>query len=149
MGDAAQKIGTFQAIVTHLGYSATVLIRNVWQRSVTTRESIIPSGLENLYTEKGYAPGVRVGNMLYVSGMLGRDGALRVIEDPEAQFVQVFENTAMVLAAANATFADVIEFVGYFTWLRRDFAFTLKSVSLPRTFAVTFHSCPATMVFIL
>ena len=46
-----------------------------------TRELIVPDGLKNLYTEKGYAPGVRVGNMLYVSGMLGRDKNLNVIKD--------------------------------------------------------------------
>jgi enamine deaminase RidA (YjgF/YER057c/UK114 family) len=88
---------------------------------LTARELIIPKGLENLYTEKGYAPGVRVGDTIYVSGMLGRDGALRVIEDPEAQFTRVFENTALVLDAVGATFEDVIEFTGYFTHLQRDF----------------------------
>lgn len=85
------------------------------------RELIVPKGLENLYTEKFYAPGVRVGEMLYVSGMLGRDAALRVIEDPEAQFTRVFENTALVLGEVGASFQDVIEFTGYFTHLQRDF----------------------------
>jgi len=88
---------------------------------LATRELIIPKGLENLYTEKGYAPGMRVGDTLYVSGMLGRDGELRVIEDPEAQFVRVFENTALILGEVGASFADVIEFTGYFTKLQRDF----------------------------
>ena len=84
------------------------------------RELIIPQGMENIYEQKRYAPGVKVGNMLYVSGMLGRDEDLRVIEDREAQFVQVFENTKKVLTAVGASFADVIEFVGYFTSLKRD-----------------------------
>jgi enamine deaminase RidA (YjgF/YER057c/UK114 family) len=88
---------------------------------LAARELIVPEGLENLYSEKGYAPGVRVADTLYVSGMLGRDGALRVIDDPEAQFVRVFENTALVLNAVGASFADVIEFTGYFTHLQRDF----------------------------
>ncbi len=88
---------------------------------MAARELIIPEGMENIHAEKRYAPGVRVGDMLYVSGMLGRDADLNVIEEPEAQFTAVFENTAMVLAAAGASFADVIEFTGYFTRLRRDF----------------------------
>jgi enamine deaminase RidA (YjgF/YER057c/UK114 family) len=88
---------------------------------LTARELIVPKRLENLYTEKGYAPGIRVGDTLYVSGMLGRDNELRVIEDPEAQFVRVFENTALVLGEAGASFEDVIEFTGYFTHLQRDF----------------------------
>ncbi len=88
---------------------------------MSKRELIIPDGLENLYTEKGYAPGIRVDNMLYVSGMLGRDEALLVIKEPKAQFVRVFENTARVLNTAGAAFDDVIEFVGYFTHLQRDY----------------------------
>ncbi len=100
------------------------------------RELIVPAQMENIYREKGYAPGVRVGDMLYVSGMLGRDAELRVIEDPEAQFARVFENTAMVLAAAGASFADVIEFTGYFTHLQRDFPLfqTVKDRYVERDF---------------
>ncbi len=85
------------------------------------RELIVPTEMANIYRDKRYAPGVRVGEFLFISGMLGRDADLRVIADPEAQFAAVFENTAMVLAAAGASFADVIEFTGYFTRLQRDF----------------------------
>jgi enamine deaminase RidA (YjgF/YER057c/UK114 family) len=88
---------------------------------MAARKLIIPQGMENIYREKRYAPGVRVGDMLYISGMLGRDGDLNVIEDPEAQFTAVFNNTGKVLAAAGASFDDVIEFTGYFTHLQRDF----------------------------
>ena len=88
---------------------------------MAARELIIPQGMENIYAEKRYAPGVRVGDLLYVSGMLGRDADLGVIADAEAQFTAVFENTKMVLTAAGASFADVIEFTGYFTHLQRDF----------------------------
>ena len=85
------------------------------------RELIVPKGMENIYEEKGYAPGVKVGNMLYVSGMLGRDGDLNIIAETEAQFIQVFENMKSVLEAAGATFDDVVEFDGFFTALQRDF----------------------------
>ena len=85
------------------------------------RRLIIPPGMENIYTEKRYAPGVKADNTVYVSGMLGRDENLRVIEDPEAQLMQLFENMKKVLEAAGASFADVVEFPGYFTDLQRDF----------------------------
>lgn len=87
---------------------------------------VIPPGMQNIYDQKRYAPGVRVGDLLFVSGMLGRDENLRVIADPEAQFAQVFENTLKVLRAAGADFSDVVEFVGYFTHLQRDFALFQK-----------------------
>jgi len=84
-------------------------------------EMIIPAGMENIFEKKRYAPGVRVGNIVYVSGMLGRDEDLNVITATEAQFIQLFENMKKVLAAAGAGFADVVELVGYFTDLQRDF----------------------------
>ena len=89
---------------------------------MTKIELIIPKAMQNIYEQKRYAPGVKVGNMLYVSGMLGRDAEFNVIQDPEAQFVQLFDNTILVLEAAGASLADVVEFTGYFTDLQRDYA---------------------------
>jgi enamine deaminase RidA (YjgF/YER057c/UK114 family) len=51
--------------------------------------------------------------MLYISGQVGRDENLQVVEGTEAQFVQTFENVKKVLAAAGATFDDVVEMITY------------------------------------
>ena len=83
-------------------------------------EPIIPSGMEAIHQQKRYSPGVRVGNILYVSGMLGRDDALNVVFEPEAQLVQLFENMGRVLEAAGTGFANVVELTGFFTDLQRD-----------------------------
>jgi enamine deaminase RidA (YjgF/YER057c/UK114 family) len=56
-----------------------------------------------------------VGDTLYCSGQVGRDADLRVVEGAEAQFVQAFENVGKVLAAAGATFDDVVELETWFT----------------------------------
>ena len=88
---------------------------------MATRELIVPKGMKNIYDEKLYAPGVRVGNLLFVSGMLGRGANLNVIHETEAQFVQLFENMKMVLDAGGASFDSVIELVGYFVEMQRDF----------------------------
>jgi enamine deaminase RidA (YjgF/YER057c/UK114 family) len=88
---------------------------------MVTRELIIPNGMETIYDQKLYAPGVRVGNLLFVSGMLGRDADLNVIHETEAQFVQLFENMNMVLEAGGASFDSIIELVGYFVEMQRDF----------------------------
>jgi len=82
------------------------------------RESIIPKGMENIYQRFRYSPGVKVGNMLYIAGQIGRDENLNVIEGKEAQFVQAFENVKKVLTAAGATFDDVVEMVTYHTDMR-------------------------------
>ncbi len=52
-------------------------------------------------------------NTLYISGQVGRDENLQVVEAIEAQFVQAFENVKKVLSAAGATFDDVVEMVTY------------------------------------
>ena len=85
---------------------------------MTDREMIIPKGMEILYEKFRYAPGLRVGNVLYIAGQLGRDENLRVIEGAEAQFVQAFENVNKVLSAAGATFDHVVEMITYHTDMR-------------------------------
>jgi enamine deaminase RidA (YjgF/YER057c/UK114 family) len=78
-----------------------------------TREVIIPKGMEILYEKFHYCPGIKVGNTLYISGQVGRDENLQVVEGIEAQFVQTFENVKKVLSAAAATFDDVVEMITY------------------------------------
>ncbi|BCL39230.1 RidA family protein [Nostoc sp. MS1] len=78
-----------------------------------TRQTIIPKGMEILYEKYHYCPGIKVGNTLYISGQVGRDENLQVVEEIEAQFVQAFENVKKVLLAAGATFDDVVEMITY------------------------------------
>jgi enamine deaminase RidA (YjgF/YER057c/UK114 family) len=76
---------------------------------MTARRMIIPPGMENIVERYHYAPGVLVGDTLYVSGQVGRDENLHVVEGTEAQFEQVFRNIAKVLEAAEFRFSDVVE----------------------------------------
>ena len=78
-----------------------------------SREVIIPPGMEILYEKYRYCPGIKVGSTLYISGQVGRDDNLQVVEETEAQFVQAFENVKKVLAAADATFDHVVEMITY------------------------------------
>ncbi len=80
---------------------------------MVNREVIIPTGMEILYEKYRYCPGVRVGNMLYIAGQVGRDEQMQIVEGVEAQFVQTFENVKKVLTAAGATFDHVVEMVTY------------------------------------
>lgn len=78
------------------------------------RKVIVPPGLEAVYDSFHYAPGILVGNTLYVSGQVGRDKDLNVVEGIEAQYVQAFENVKSVLDAAGANFDDVVELETWF-----------------------------------
>lgn len=79
------------------------------------RKVIIPSGMENIYDTYHYAPGILIGDTLYLSGQVGRDENLKVVEGVEEQFTQAFENVGKVLSAAGATFDDVVELDTWFT----------------------------------
>lgn len=79
-----------------------------------TRKLIVPDGMENIHDTYRYAPGILVGDTLYISGQVGRDEALRVVEGAEAQFAQAFENVGKVLRAAGAGFEDVVEMETWF-----------------------------------
>lgn len=86
------------------------------------RRMIIPPGMENIVERFRYAPGVLVGDTLYVSGQVGRDENLKVIEDKEAQFDQCFRNMGKVLDAAGFAFADIVELESWFTSFPGDLA---------------------------
>jgi enamine deaminase RidA (YjgF/YER057c/UK114 family) len=75
--------------------------------------------MEDLYEKLHYAPAVKVGGTIYIAGQVGRDAQLRVIENPEAQFTQAFENLKTILTAAGATLADAVELVTYHTDMRQ------------------------------
>jgi enamine deaminase RidA (YjgF/YER057c/UK114 family) len=79
-----------------------------------TRKLIVPEGMENIHDTYHYAPGILVGDTLYISGQVGRDETLQVVEGAEAQFAQAFENVGKVLRAAGAGFDDVVEMETWF-----------------------------------
>ena len=84
-----------------------------------TRTAIIPKRIKNIYETHHYAPAIRVGETIYLSGQVGRDENLNVAEGEEAQFTQAFDNIRRVLDAAGATFDDVVELE---TWFGEDTA---------------------------
>jgi 2-iminobutanoate/2-iminopropanoate deaminase len=62
-----------------------------------------------------YTDAVRVGDLLFVSGCVPVDGAGELVggDDVVAQARQVFANVGAVLAAAGASFADVVKVTLY------------------------------------
>jgi enamine deaminase RidA (YjgF/YER057c/UK114 family) len=82
------------------------------------REAVIPAGMEAVYEKIRYAPAVKVGNTIYVSGQIGRDMAMQLVEGREAQIVQAFENLKLVLATAGASLSDVVDLTTFHTDMR-------------------------------
>lgn len=79
---------------------------------------IVPPGMEQVLAKVGYAPAVQVGNTIYVSGQIGRDADMQLVEGREAQIEQAFENLRTVLAAAGATMDDIVDLTTWHTDLR-------------------------------
>ena len=82
---------------------------------MSRREEIRVPGLAEPISH--YTDAVRAGDLLFVSGVVPVDGDGGLVggDDVVAQTRQVFANLAAVLAAAGATFADVVKVNVYLT----------------------------------
>ena len=77
------------------------------------REPVVPASMREVVSEKGYLPGLRVGDFVFVAGQVGRDATGRVIADPHAQFAACFDNLREVLAEAGCTLDDLVDMTTY------------------------------------
>lgn len=75
--------------------------------------SIIPKPMKLIVERAGYVPAVKVGNLLFCAGQIGRRPDLSIIKDPEEQFEACWVNLEMVLKEAGCRFEDVIEMTTY------------------------------------
>ncbi|EEE04084.1 RidA family protein [Burkholderia multivorans] len=82
------------------------------------RKAIVPAGMEAVYEQIGYAPAIQVGDTIYVSGQIGRDRSMQLVDGREAQIVHAFENLRYVLEAAGASLADVVDLTTFHTDMR-------------------------------
>ncbi len=73
------------------------------------RQVIVPDAWKSAYESLHYAPAVRAGDMLVLSGVVAglRDGETDA--DQEAAFARAFEAIGMILEEAGADWDDVIE----------------------------------------
>ncbi len=76
------------------------------------QERIVPEGMQRTYDDLHYAPIVKVGNTLYLSGVVAGNS------DPEQQFESVFRNLERVLEAAGSSLADVVEMTTFHVNMR-------------------------------
>ncbi len=85
------------------------------------KEIIIPEGTDP--SALPFSPGVKVGNLLFLSGSAGIDKNGRVPgPDIESQARQAFENLGEVLKAAGSSWDKVVKVTCYLTHPERDLA---------------------------
>lgn len=76
-------------------------------------EVIIPEGTEQTYEQFRFAPAVKKGNTVYVSGVIGTDENGKVPEDAGEEFAAAFAQLKTTLELAGATMADVVELTSF------------------------------------
>jgi enamine deaminase RidA (YjgF/YER057c/UK114 family) len=85
------------------------------------RQTVTTPATQGFYDHLHFAPAVRVGDTIWLSGQTGYDPATRTApEGIEAQTRLAFEGIKSVLDAAGATMADIVEIVTFHTDLPRD-----------------------------
>lgn len=88
---------------------------------MSRRDAIFPPDRHALYEKHGYSAAIRSGDLLFVSGQVGslEDGSPE--PDFAAQVRLAFDRLKAVLAAAGATFDDVIGVTTFHTDPERQF----------------------------
>lgn len=81
---------------------------------MTTSKPIIPDGQEVLYERFHLAPAFRVGQTVYVSGVIGR-GSDGVPDAAADEFALAFAQLATTLEAAGASMSDIVELTSFHT----------------------------------
>ena len=93
---------------------------------ISKRDAVFPANRHALYDAHKYSPAIRSGDLLFVSGQVG----VRDDGTPEPKFEdqvrRAFANLNAVLAAAGASFDDVIDVISFHTDPEQQFETVLK-----------------------
>ncbi|MBN9533269.1 MAG: RidA family protein [Alphaproteobacteria bacterium] len=84
----------------------------------TKRQSINPPPTQAVYDNFHFSQATRVGNMIWVSGQVGIDAAMKPGKGMEEQAQLAFQSLKSVLEAAGASLADVVELTSFHIDLR-------------------------------
>ncbi|CAO3380145.1 RidA family protein [Azospirillum argentinense] len=101
---------------------------------MSRRDALFPAGRQALYEIHRYSAAIRSGDLLFVSGQVGgrEDGS------PEPDFAKqvqlAFDNLRAVLAAAGATFDDIVDVTTFHTDPEAQFetVLSVKDKAFPR-----------------
>lgn len=91
-----------------------------------SRDIILPDSSRGAYDAFHFAPGVRVGELLILSGQIGTNNAGQVPQDPAEEFRNAWRAVGIVLAAAGLNFDAVVEYTTFHVGLREHLATFMK-----------------------
>ena len=73
---------------------------------MAVRKPVTPQGMT---ANPAFAPGIQVGEFLFISGTVGQDNGVLAGPDCESQTRQTFANIKAITEAAGATMGDVVK----------------------------------------
>ena len=76
---------------------------------MATREAVIPAAMQRMYERLHFAPAIRAGGFLYVSGQVGVLPDRSIAQGVAAQIDAALANLGVVLAEAGGDFSRVVE----------------------------------------
>ncbi|MDX2378243.1 MAG: Rid family hydrolase [Acidimicrobiia bacterium] len=79
------------------------------------RRPAIPEGQQTTYDRFHFAPAFRVGDTVYVSGVIGAGDDGAVPAEPAVEFANVFAGLAAALQAAGASMDDIVDMTSFHT----------------------------------
>ena len=82
---------------------------------MTKRDAVFPPDRHALYDAHQYSPAIRSGDLLFVSGQVGSRADGSPEPDYARQVKLAFGNLKAVLAAAGASFDDVVDVISFHT----------------------------------
>ena len=81
-------------------------------------ERIIPASQQAMYDNFHFAPGVKIGDLLVMSGQVGMDASGKCPEDLTEQFRFAFQNIEAILEETGGALTDIVEMTSYHIGMR-------------------------------
>ena len=81
-------------------------------------ERIIPASQQAMYDNFHFAPGVKTGNLLLMSGQVGSDASGKCPEDFTEQFRLAFQHIEAILTEAGGDLSYIVELTSYHIAMR-------------------------------
>ena len=81
-------------------------------------ERIIPASQQAMYDNFHFAPGIRTGDLLIMSGQVGMDASGKCPDDLSEQFRLAFEHIGAILSEAGGDLSNIVEMTSYHIGMR-------------------------------
>ena len=98
-------------------------------------ERIIPASQQAMYDNFHFAPGIRTGDLLIMSGQVGMDASGKCPDDLSEQFRLAFEHIGAILSEAGGDLSNIVEMTsnhnGMREHIREDIAVKDELISVP------------------